>query len=189
MVSDKDTVVRRTVIKSLLKLVLPSISEKQIMPFFPLVCAHLCFAMTHINDGIKVDSLLVLDQLLEHFPNLVISKSNQVLLNFIEQISRQHGIGESKSRSLSTNPDSETSSMQWRVSVLSRLQKCLEAVVSCCSENNQTKELKVGSADESRNSLVYTADVLNNVQPFPSHVRRSWEEPGFTYRCVIRLIM
>lgn len=181
MVSDKDNVVRRTVIKSLLKLILPSVSEKQIMPFFPLVCAHLCFAMTHINDRIKVDSLLVLDQLLEHFPKLVISKSNQVLLNFIEQISRQHGMGESRSRSLSTDPDSETSSMQWRVSVLNRLQKCLEAVLLSCDEVEQSRSNKAEQSCESENYKVYTPVTLNSVQVFPTFTRKSWEEPGFTY--------
>ena len=179
LVSDKDTVVRRTMVKNVLKVVLPSITEKQIMPFFPLVSAHLCFAMTHINDAIKVDSLLVLDLLLEHYPRLVISKSNQVLLNFIEQISRLKGDGQS--RLLTTNPDSETSGMHWRGKVLTRLQKCLEAVVLCSVEDLQSGDEKTDLQTEAMDIHIYTESEENTVQFTPTYIKTAWESPGFTY--------
>lgn len=178
MASDKDNVVRRAVIKSLLKLILPLISEKQIAPFFPLICAHLCCAMTHINDAIKVDSLLVLDQLLEHYPRLMISKSNKVLLNFIEQISRQNDQGQGQGRSLSTNPDSETSSVHWRLSVLSRLQKFLDAVILCLNDESQTEQ----KMEVDENMLNFDLTEKLSGQVFPSFVRAAWASSGFVYR-------
>lgn len=173
--SDKDSVVRQSVIKGLLKLILPLISEKQIVPFFPLLCVHLCCAMTHINDGIKVDSLLVLDKLLDYYPKLMISKSNQVLVNFIEQISQRQGEGHL--RSLTTNPDSETSSVQWRVSVLNRLQKFLDAVLLSSMDGQKDEKLDVNDI-----TWTFMQDQKNILQAFPSCVKTEWDTHGFMLR-------
>jgi len=130
--------------------------------------------MTHINDDIKVDSLLVLDMLLEHYPKLMISKSNQVLSNFIEQISRQ---GQGQKRSLTTNPNSETSSMQWRVSVMNRLQKFLQAIlVSHTDESGHSEKM------DTEDVMMFESMDVNQVQMFPTYVRDSWEMSGFIYR-------
>ena len=125
---DKDNVIRSTVHK-LLRFVLPQVSTRQIAPFFPVLSAHLCCAMTHIEDSIQLDSLTVLDLCLENFPALVTGSTSQLLPNFVEQISRcrQSGSG-SAERSLLVNPDSKMSSMKWRVKVLDRLHRFLKAL-------------------------------------------------------------
>ncbi|XP_052246793.1 testis-expressed protein 10 homolog isoform X1 [Dreissena polymorpha] len=174
MFSDKDSTVRRGAVKHLLKLVFPVISEKQIAPFFPLVSAHLCCAMTHINDDIKMDSLAVLDLLLDHFPKLMVTKSSQVLTNFIEQISRQQGQGQS--RSLTINPSSGTSSMKWRLLVMSRLQKFLKAVLVFHGENKDVAS--EGECDVNK-TLDFLDSKVNCVQAFSQSYHALWTSPGY----------
>ena len=94
---DKDPVVRQTVQK-VLRLVFIEVSSIQIAPFFPILSAHLCCAMTHINDDIQQDSLVILDLCLENCPELVTASSNKIMPNFIEQISRQTQTSNSKYR-------------------------------------------------------------------------------------------
>ncbi|XP_052793784.1 testis-expressed protein 10 homolog [Mya arenaria] len=175
--TDKDSTVRQGVVKNLLKNVFSVVPENQIAPFFPLMCAHLCSAMTHIDDNIKVDSLTVLDLLLDHYPTLLVSKSNQVLPNFIEQISRQQGAG--KSRSLSSNPNSATSTLKWRVSVLKRLQKFISALMKFDAEKVNQDTL-TGTNKEDDGVFLYNEGVGNNMQPFATSARCLWNTPGYT---------
>ena len=159
----------------LLKVYLPRVTEKQISPFFPLLCAHLCCAMTHIYDEIQLDSLLVLDILLETFPCLMVSKSNQVLINFVDQISRHQGHGKG-SRSLTTNPNSKTSSLKWRISVLNRLEKFLVAILD-------SQKVSLGShMDPAGHELHWSPDKPTYANCCPRLFRHSWETPGFTLR-------
>ncbi|XP_033761464.1 testis-expressed protein 10 homolog isoform X2 [Pecten maximus] len=127
MFSDKDAAVRQANIK-LLKSVLPLVSERQITSFFPIISAHLCCAMSHIYDDIQSDSLKILDLFLDNFAQLVIGSSNQLLPNFIEQISSSKTTGDKK-RTLNVNPNRKTTSQKWRSTVLERLHKLLTAVM------------------------------------------------------------
>lgn len=183
LLTDKDSVVRQGAIR-VFKFFLPLVSEKQISPFFPLLCAHLCCAMTHIYDDIQVDSLVVLDLLLDNYPRLMIYRSNQVLSNFIEQISRQQGQGQAK-RSLSTDPNSATSSVKWRSSVLNRLQKFLSAILkfqeftldsTCVSDgHNPSPTCDVYFTN-------FTLDEVMSIQKFPVYIQEQWVTPGFILR-------
>lgn len=178
---DKESTVRQGAIRAF-KVLLPLVSEKQISPFFQLLCAHLCCAMTHIFDDIQVDSLSVLDLLLENYPRLMIYKSNQVLSNFIEQISRQQGQGQAK-RSLGTNPNSATSSVKWRSSVFNRLQKFLSAVLKF--HGSVSEDLSASDCHEdpgTRCDFAFIPDEAMLIQPFPSYFRNQWMMPGFTVR-------
>ncbi|OWF39361.1 testis-expressed protein 10-like [Mizuhopecten yessoensis] len=127
MFSDKDAAVRQADIK-LLKTILPRISERQISSFFPIISAHLCCSMSHIYDDIQADSLKILDLFLDNFPQLVIGSSNQLLPNFIEQISSSKTTGDKK-RTLNVNPNRKTTSQKWRSTVLERLYRLLSAVM------------------------------------------------------------
>ncbi|XP_060065107.1 testis-expressed protein 10 homolog [Ylistrum balloti] len=127
MFSDKDAAVRQADIK-LLKTILPHISQRQISSFFPIISAHLCCSMSHIYDEIQADSLRILDLFIENFPQLVIGSSNQLLANFIEQISSSQTTGDKK-RTLNVNPNRKTTSQKWRSTVLERLHKLLSAVI------------------------------------------------------------
>ncbi|XP_061851470.1 testis-expressed protein 10 isoform X2 [Colius striatus] len=136
--TDKDSGVRGAAVH-LLQFLASKIRAEQIAPFFPLVSAHLSSAMTHISEGIQEDSLKVLDVLLEAYPALLTDRSSILLKNFVELISHQQLSKRLKSREklswmLSVNPNRRVTSQQWRLNVLARLKKFLQAVVDGSSE-------------------------------------------------------
>ncbi|XP_072365034.1 testis-expressed protein 10 homolog [Scyliorhinus torazame] len=142
--TDKDPTVRSATVQ-LLNFLAPRISGDQMAPFYPLVCAHLSSAMTHIVEGIQEDALRILDILLEHYPELLTEHSSVLLKNFLELISHQRlskelkAGGKMSSWMLSVNPNRRITSQQWRLNVLSRLRKFLQAIVegSCQSVENE----------------------------------------------------
>ncbi|XP_059711723.1 testis-expressed protein 10 isoform X3 [Haemorhous mexicanus] len=136
--TDKDASVRGAAVH-LLQFLASKIRAEQIAPFFPLVSAHLSSAMTHISEGIQEDSLKVLDVLLEAYPALLTDRSIILLKNFVELISHQQLSKRLKSRDklswmLSVNPNRRVTSQQWRLNVLTRLKKFLQAVVDGSSD-------------------------------------------------------
>ncbi|NWX15995.1 TEX10 protein, partial [Aegotheles bennettii] len=136
--TDKDSGVRGAAVH-LLQFLASKIKAEQIAPFFPLVSAHLSSAMTHISEGIQEDSLKVLDVLLEAYPALLTDRSIIFLKNFVELISHQQlskrlKSGEKLSWMLSVNPNRRVTSQQWRLNVLTRLKKFLQAVVDGSNE-------------------------------------------------------
>ncbi|KAL4222115.1 Testis-expressed sequence 10 protein [Mactra antiquata] len=178
---DRESSVRLAVIR-LFKYLLPMVTEKEISPFFPLLCAHLSCAMTHIQDSIQEDSLNVLDLMLETFPKLMLTKSNQVLPNFMEQISRRQGQGKAK-RTLSTNPDSSTSTVKWRTSVFNRLHKFLSAMVkygsSVVHQDDQQKSADVWRQPSCNESMFLLDDSPLYIQPWSTRFTKCWSTPGF----------
>uniref|UniRef100_A0A8C9L832 Testis expressed 10 n=1 Tax=Pavo cristatus TaxID=9049 RepID=A0A8C9L832_PAVCR len=136
--TDKDSGVRGAAVH-LLQFLASKIRAEQIAPFFPLVSAHLSSAMTHISEGIQEDSLKVLDVLLEAYPALLTDRSSILLKNFVELISHQQLSKRLKSKEklswmLSVNPNRRVTSQQWRLNVLIRLKKFLQAVVDGSNE-------------------------------------------------------
>lgn len=134
LLEDKIRGVRNAAL-SVLKLILTQTNDRQILPMFPVLTGYLSCAMTHIDADIQSDSLSLLDALLDSFPKLLISSQNQILTNFLEQISHQRNTGTCQSskanvsaRTLSTNPDNKFSTQTWRLQVLLRLQKFLNAI-------------------------------------------------------------
>ena len=171
LLNDKDGSVRQGSVR-LYKAILPRIPEKQLVPFFKMVCAHLCCAMTHINTDIQLDSLSLFDLLLEYFPKLIISEASQVMTNFIEQISRQKGEGQ---RSLSTNLGQKMTSMKWRTSVLGRIEKFLIAFLNY--HRDKLPDTLISSKVSS-----FKEDEPVRLQVFPKYLRNQWENPGFVLR-------
>ncbi|XP_038203790.1 testis-expressed protein 10 isoform X1 [Arvicola amphibius] len=145
--TDRDANVRLAAVQ-LLQFLAPKIRTEQISPFFPLVSAHLSSAMTHITEGIQEDSLKVLDILLEHYPALITGRSSILLKNFVELISHQQlskGLvnrDRSQSWILSVNPNRRVTSQQWRLKVLVRLSKFLQAVADGSSRLRESEGLQ-----------------------------------------------
>ena len=161
----------------LLKTALPSITLTQIQPFFPIVSAYLCCAMTHIYDDIQADSLQILDVFLDTLPSLVIQSSNQILPNFIEQISRQKVSGKAEtSRSLTVNPNSKLASQKWRSKVLERLHKLLSSIVSSSNQGD--------NSDNVADDTVVRWNNKNGAhcQSYSRIVRGAWMSPGYTIK-------
>ncbi|XP_061057081.1 testis-expressed protein 10 isoform X2 [Eubalaena glacialis] len=145
--TDKDANVRLAAVQ-LLQFLAPKIRAEQISPFFPLVSAHLSSAMTHITEGIQEDSLKVLDILLEQYPALITGRSSILLKNFVELISHQQlskGLvnrDRSQSWILSVNPNRRLTSQQWRLKVLVRLSKFLQALADGSSRVRESEGLQ-----------------------------------------------
>ncbi|XP_058503508.1 testis-expressed protein 10 homolog [Solea solea] len=134
--TDKDGNVR-VVATRVLRFIAQSVPAERVAPFFPLLSAHLSCAMTHIETGIQEDAMKVLDVLLEHYPALLAGRPAVLLTNFLELISHRQSSGgakkaqDTKGRSwaLSVNLNRAVTSQQWRLSVLLRLGRFLQAVV------------------------------------------------------------
>ncbi|KAM9675347.1 testis-expressed protein 10 isoform 1-T1 [Dama dama] len=145
--TDKDAIVRSAAVQ-LLHSLAPKIRAEQISPFFPLVSAHLSSAMTHITEGIQEDSLKVLDILLEQYPALITDRSSILLKNFVELISHQQPskglVNRDRSQSwiLSVNPNRRLTSQQWRLKVLVRLSKFLQALTDGSSRLRESEGLQ-----------------------------------------------
>ncbi|KAM6967337.1 testis-expressed protein 10 homolog [Aplochiton taeniatus] len=134
--TDKDANVRLAATR-LLRFISQCVPADRAAPFFPLLSAHLSCAMTHIEAGIQEDAMKVLDVLLEHYPALLAARPALLLTNFLELIShRRSGGGARKGQeakgsswSLSVNPNRALTGQQWRLTVLLRLGRFLQAVV------------------------------------------------------------
>ncbi|XP_077383891.1 testis-expressed protein 10 homolog isoform X2 [Festucalex cinctus] len=134
--TDKDANVRVAATR-VLRYITQSVPAERVAPFSPLLSAHLCCAMTHIELSIQEDAMKVLDVLLEHYPALLAARPAVLLTNFLELISHRQSNGaakkdqEAKGRTwaLSVNPNRTITSQQWRLSVLLRLGRFLQAVV------------------------------------------------------------
>ena len=130
MFTDKDGKVRSAVI-DLLKNILPHVSATSLSPFFSTVSAHLCCAMTHIYEDIKLCSLAILDLFLKFYPGLVAIHSNRLLPIFLDQILQRNHSKKPGTNScmMSINPNSKLSSPKFRGKVLDRLGQLLKAIV------------------------------------------------------------
>ena len=83
----------------------------------------------------QMDSLNILDLVLEYYPELVLKHSRQILDNFVNQISRKSTTSSSASggdgaqRTLVVNPNSKLSSEKGRNQVLQRLHAFFQALL------------------------------------------------------------
>ncbi|XP_067650622.1 testis-expressed protein 10 homolog [Haliotis asinina] len=177
LIMDKDSNVRQACLK-LFKLIFTSTPAQQIEPFFPVLSAHLCCAMTHIYDDIQHDSLEVFDLLLDTYPSLIAKNSGQLLQNFIEQISRQQNVtkGQKSNLSLAVKPDSKYSVQRWRSGILSRMYKLLLTLLTWGFTDTSTS----GLGNKGRKYAEVSCIPLQ----FPSSVTDSWEQPGFKLKSV-----
>ncbi|XP_072268183.1 testis-expressed protein 10 isoform X2 [Pyxicephalus adspersus] len=160
MFTDKDAMVRSATI-SVLQHLAPMISQDRIAPFFPLLSAHLSSAMTHIMSEIQEDSLKILDILLEEYSDLLIDRSSMLLNNFLELVSHKKNSKEKKNTdkstawTLSVNPNRKITSQKWRINVLGRLKKFLQALVKRAVERYPDNE---GLHDGSENKIAVKAN-------------------------------
>lgn len=182
---DKDPVVRQSNIK-LLKVLFKGVSDKYISPFFHIIGIHLCCAMTHIFEDIQSDSLQILDLLLDHFPRLVITNSNQILPNFIEQISRQRLGSKSSSSALSINPNLKMASHKWRAKVLTRLHKLLSAILE--NDTDASGKTSIVFVNQGIKSVTWEKDVITQIQPWPKHFISRWQQPAFVQRSQVNTV-
>lgn len=174
---DKDPAIRSALIK-LFKLIAPLVDIYKMRPFFPVVSAHVCCAMTHIYEDIQSDSLQILDIFLEHYPSLIVDRSSQIIPNFIEQISHQNNSKKSSAgnRSLSIKPDGKIQAHKWRSQVLSRLSKLLSTLVE--SSGPLAYESKLEGRDQAL-KVMWQEEEEVSCTPIPTQFKKTWTSPGY----------
>lgn len=95
----------------------------------PILVIFLNSAMTHIKPAIQEDSLLMLDILLKHAPQLVASQKETILTPYLDMVSKKRNENNLSERSLSLQMGNKITSTKWRTSVLQRLIQFLIALI------------------------------------------------------------
>ncbi|XP_011201507.2 testis-expressed protein 10 [Bactrocera dorsalis] len=135
---DIDRETRRDSFKAL-KCLLTALKTDEVVPFFHIISSYLRCAMTHIQPAIQEDSLLMLDVLMEHVPQLVVTHSVKIIRNFLEMISRARKEGDHTSRTLTVRLGEKQTTIKWRTKVLERLRQMLATLVENKRANNTRK--------------------------------------------------
>lgn len=104
----------------ILDIICAQTTEHNLRPFFPILVTFLKCAMTHIKPAIQEDSLLMLDILLKHAPQLVFSEKDSILPSYLDMVSKLRG-EDKPERTLSLQLGNKITSMRWRKNVLERL--------------------------------------------------------------------
>merc|ERR1711892_157024 len=155
----KERKLRRLAI-SLLPLLLSPVPSSLLSPLHSLLLAHLCCSPTHIDPRIQQDGLTMLDTLLDKAPGFVKTNYNTVLPNCLDQISNKK-VGE-KGPSVAANMTESRTALQWRVLVLTRVDRVLNTVVRDRAESRTPSTLH-GSTTLSFSPGLFCP--LNNFSP------------------------
>ncbi|XP_059621917.1 testis-expressed protein 10 homolog [Phlebotomus argentipes] len=123
---DVDREVRRESFRCLQTL-LESIDTSLMEPFFDMLSSYLRCAMTHLQNNIQEDSLLLLDVLLQNVPHLVAKDSDKIFTNFLDMVSKLRSESQ-PGRTLSLNLGKKITAVKWRIRVLERLLKLLQGL-------------------------------------------------------------
>jgi len=144
---DKERKLRRLAI-SLLPMVLSDVSPSLLTPLHSLLSAHLCCSLTHIDPRIQQDGLTMLDTLLDKAPGFIRSNYNLLLPNCLDQISNKKA-GQ-KGPSVAANMTETMTALEWRVLVLTRVDRVLDTVVQ------EKEESRTSSTVNAQKSIVFS---------------------------------
>ena len=186
---DREYKIRKQInefIKIMLNILIKNNKLILLKPFYKLLNAHLSCAMTHIDENVQYNSLILLDIFIQHLPNLICLHSYNILENFIEQISKittnqtTNG-GTNKNiqrRILKNDPYKLTSTQSWRSNVLLRLYKILLIV----SNSNSTANENADCLTESDNKRLIQFDELNECIFYKQHENNMQNGNAFKLR-------
>ena len=122
----------RSAARSLINFILTQVSTNQILPLTALITAHLCCGLSHIDSDIQLDSLKLLDIIIDCSPLVIIQGHEQILPNCLDQVSLKGGKNPNSTqfqqRSVHKNVNSKVSALQWRTQVLQRVLKIVGIV-------------------------------------------------------------
>eukprot|EP00095_Tigriopus_kingsejongensis_P001965 maker-scaffold886_size84816-snap-gene-0.25 protein:Tk01965 transcript:maker-scaffold886_size84816-snap-gene-0.25-mRNA-1 annotation:"testis-expressed sequence 10-like protein" len=116
----------------LLQLLMSQKDQFRTEPVHRLLTAHLCCALSHIDSSVARDSLLLLDFVINEFPDLVMSSLRSFLNSILAQLGQKadcSGPGDKSGPSFSGMLDHKVTHNEWRVAVLTRLEKLLKTAV------------------------------------------------------------
>jgi len=129
----------RSASRSLLSFILSNVDSSQILPLSPLITAHLCCGLSHIDSDIQLDSLKLLDIIMDSSQLVVIRGHEQILPNCLDQVSLNAKNNQQIQRSLHKNVSGKVSALQWRTQVLQRALKIVSLVIGK-NETNSSSE-------------------------------------------------
>lgn len=84
--------------------------------------------MTHIEPGVRADSLRLLDTMLTTLPTLTAAHTPTLLPHFLDLISQQPGDTGGQIRKLSLHLDGRVTSEKWRGRVIGRLNRLFSVI-------------------------------------------------------------
>jgi pre-rRNA-processing protein IPI1 len=150
ILSEKENKLRHAGVP-LLESILSKVNSSALEPQYPVLCAHLCCGLSHIDDDIQLESIKVLDSIIESQPLFIVHHVNQILPNCIDQISTNSsdstsvsqnkmmdtsfkhtatgkyvGSGGNSGSRIQNHMKENISSLQWRYMVVERIHKMLK---------------------------------------------------------------
>ena len=128
LVQDREKKIRKLAV-TLLGQSLGLVSPSQVRPLHPLLSAHLACCLTNIDPRIQQDGLTLLDALIDSSPAFVESQFSGIIPNCLDQISNKKSSG-SKGPNVAANVTESMTALQWRLAVLTRVNKILELAVN-----------------------------------------------------------
>ncbi|CAH0549485.1 unnamed protein product [Brassicogethes aeneus] len=155
LIQDKIAKVRQSAVKVVDKL-LEHCTHGKVEPFFDFLSVNLRCAMTNINKTIQEDSLMLLDALLKHVPNLIAKNPEKILSDFFTLISKLRNDSQI-GRTLTVNLGSQLTSVKWRLKVLSRLYRILKAII----EDKGIKSYNNSTIYEENDNIVLYKDAFS----------------------------
>ena len=177
LATDLESSVRKTFLM-LISLICKSISETDISPFFGSIVAYLCSAMTHLNEGIRLDSMKFLDLCLEHFPQLVKANPKNILLNFMNVISvEKSNVAKSSGIYIKTELKAKVTSQKTQLQVLSRLNCLLGVVFGDACRSNSIAESNLFNLSSASDKFDLQTQCTNNIQSNNFHDINDGQNP------------
>ena len=135
LTQDRERKIRRQAVE-LLSLVLRPLAPPSLVPHHALLAAHLGCALTHIDPRIQQDGLRLLDAMLDQAPAFVSANWASILPNCLDQISNKKA-AEAAGPKVALNLSESQTALQWRLAVLTRLDRMLELVAAQKEEEDE----------------------------------------------------
>ena len=157
---------------------LHQMNENEIKPFLKILVAYICSGMTHINEGVQLDALNILEVVISRFPSIFQQHAQKVLTNFMDLLVKQTSKETSTSQTLKgskikggfsiLNVEGKLLPLKTRFKILETLFKILEVV----------KEHKYNTKQEETEIYSSTILVDNNKETFIPIYKFSLDTPG-----------
>ncbi len=152
LTTDRESKIR-TLSRPLVSLILKQVKPDQVEPLYNSVCALLCCGLSHINSDIQLDSLKLLDDIVSALPQLAVAKYDALLPNCLDQVSMKMktksttNVNQNK-RSLTVNMSEKVTALEWRTTVLKRVEVILSLVLSDAIAKANVDRMIVKNADQ-----------------------------------------
>ena len=174
--TDVDAAVRHS-LQLCVRYALHQMNENEIKPFLKILVAYICSGMTHINEGVQLDALNILEVVISRFPSIFQQHAQKVLTNFMDLLVKQTSKETSTSQTLKgskikggfsiLNVEGKLLSLKTRCKILEKLFKILEVV----------KEHKYNTKQEETEIYSSTILVDNNKETFIPIYKFSLDAP------------